>query len=189
MRKIIVSEFLSLDGVMEGPGPDDTFKLAGWTMRYMNPEIGQYKFAELFASDAHLLGRVTYQGFAAAWPSRTDEMGFAARMNTLPKYVVSTTLKMAGWENSHIINGNIPEEISKLKQQPGQDILVAGSATLVKTLIDLDLIDEYHLLIYPVILVSGKHLFKDGSRATLKLIETKAFRSGVALHIYQPERN
>jgi len=188
MRKLIVSEFLSLDGVMEGPGPDDPFELAGWTMKYMSQEIGRYKYAELFASDAHLLGRVTYQGFAAAWPSRKDEMGFADRMNSMPKYVVSTSLEKAEWNNSHIIRSNVAEEISRLKQQPGLDILVAGSARLVNTLIEYDLADEYHLLVYPVVLGKGKNLFKDGTQAALQLVETKAFSSGVIAHIYQPDR-
>lgn len=188
MRKVIVSEFVSLDGVMEGPGRDDPFELAGWTMPYGNQEIGKLKFDELFASDALLLGRVTYQGFAAAWPSMKDEAGFADRMNSLPKYVVSTTLKKVEWNNSRLIKGNIAEQVSKLKQQPGQDILIGGSGKLVHTLIQHDLIDEYRLLVYPVVLGSGKRLFKDGSNATLKLVETKTFSSGVVLLRYQPNR-
>jgi len=179
MRKVVVAEFLSLDGVMDEPA---------WTVPYWNDEIAKFKYDELFASDAHLLGRVTYQGFAAAWPSRTDEQGFADRMNSLPKYVVSTTLEKVEWNNSHLIKKNVVEEISRLKQQPGQDILVAGSATLVNTLVEHDLVDEYHLLIYPVVLGQGKRLFKDGSKATLKLVETKSFSSGVVAHIYQPDR-
>jgi len=188
MRKIIVSEFVSLDGVMEGPGPVDEFKLAGWTMPYWSEEIGKFKFDELFASDAILLGRVTYQGFAAAWPSRTDEAGFADRMNRLPKFVVSTTLGKVKWDNSRLIKENVAEEVSRLKQQPGQDILVAGSGELVHTLIQHDLIDEYRLLVYPVVLGSGKRLFGDGSNATLKLVETKTFSSGVVLLHYQLDR-
>ena len=179
MRKVVVAEFLSLDGVMDEPA---------WTVPYWNDEIAKFKYDELFASDAHLLGRVTYQGFAAAWPSRTDEQGFADRMNSLPKYVVSTTLEKVEWNNSHLIKKNVVEEISRLKQQPGQDILVAGSATLVNTLVEHDLVDEYHLLIYPVVLGKGKRLFKDGSKTSLKLVETKSFSSGVVAHIYQPDR-
>ena len=178
MRKIVVAEFLSLDGVMEEPA---------WTFPYWNDEIAKFKYDELFASDAHLLGRVTYQGFAAAWPSRTDEQGFADRMNYLPKYVVSTTLEKVEWNNSHLIEQNVAEEISKLKQQPGQDILVAGSATLVNTLIAHDLVDEYHLLIYPIVVGGGKRLFKDRSKTTLNLVETKAFSTGIVAHIYQPD--
>jgi dihydrofolate reductase len=179
MRKVVVAEFLSLDGVMEEPA---------WTFPYWNDEIARFKYDELFTSDAHLLGRVTYQGFAAAWPSRKDEGGFADRMNSLPKYVVSTTLEKAEWNNSHLIKKDVVEEISRLKQQPGQNILVAGSATLVKTLIEHDLVDEYHLLIYPVVLGQGKRLFKDGVKTTLKMVETKSFSSGVVAHIYQPDR-
>ena len=127
---------------------------------------------------------MTYQIFAAAWPSRTDKQGFADRMNKLPKYVVSTTLKKAEWDNSHLIKENVAEGIAKLKQQSGQDILVAGSGTLVQTLVQHNLIDEYHLLVYPVVLGSGKRLFKDASKMTLKLLDTRAFSSGVVLLSY-----
>lgn len=146
MRKVIVSMFVTLDGVMEDPGGAEKFKHGGWTLPYWDEEIGKFKFAELFASDALLLGRVTYQGFADAWPSRTDEAGFADRMNSLPKFVVSTTLEEVGWNNSRLIKGNIAEEVSKLKQQPGQDILIAGSGELVHTLMQHDLIDEISAL-------------------------------------------
>lgn len=185
MRKVIVSEFVSLDGVMEDPGGAEKFEHGGWTMPYWHEEIGKVKFDELFASDALLLGRVTYQGFAAAWPGRTDEAGFADRMNSLPKYVVSTTLEEVEWNNARLIKGNIVEEISKLKQQPGQDILIAGSGELVHTLMHHDLIDAYRLLVYPVVLGSGKRLFRDGSKTTLRLVKTKAFPSGVVLLEYQ----
>lgn len=180
MRKVVVTMFLTLDGVMEAPEK--------WSFQFWNDEIAKFKTDELFATDAHLLGRVTYQGFAAAWPSRTDEAGFADRMNSLPKYVVSTTLEKAEWNNSTIIKEDIAGAVSKLKQQPGQDILVAGSATLAHTLRQHDLIDEYRLLTYPVVLGSGKRLFKDGSKATLKLVEAKTFSSGVVLLRYQPDR-
>jgi dihydrofolate reductase len=179
MRKIVVSEYLSLNGIMEEPA---------WTMPYWNDEIAKFKFDELFASDALLLGRVTYQGFAAAWPSRTDEAGFADRMNNLPKFVVSTTLETAEWNNSRLIKGNIVAEISNLKQQPGQNILVYGSGGLVNTLGQHDLIDEYNLLIYPVVMEKGKRLFEDGSAASLKLVETKTFSTGVVALIYQPAK-
>jgi dihydrofolate reductase len=133
MRKVFVTEFVSLDGVMEDPGGAEKFVHGGWTMPYWSDEIGKFKFDELLASDALLLGRVTYQGFAAAWPSRTDESGFAQRMNSLPKYVVSTTLDRAEWNNSHLIKRDIAKEVSKLRQQPGLDIMVAGSSRLVHT--------------------------------------------------------
>lgn len=188
MRKVVVSEFVSLDGVMEDPGGAEKFEHGGWTIPYWHDEIGQFKFDELFASDALLLGRVTYQGFAAAWPSMTDEAGFADRMNSLPKYVVSTTLDKVEWNNSRLIKGNVAAEVAKLKQQPGQDILVAGSGELIQTLMQHGLIDEYRLLVYPVVLGSGKRLFKDGSKANLKLVSTKQFSSGVAALSYQLDK-
>jgi dihydrofolate reductase len=172
---------------MEDPGGAEKFRHGGWTMPYWNEEIGKFKFNELFSSDALLLGRVTYQGFAAAWPGRTDEAGFADRMNNLPKYVVSKTLKEVKWNNSKLIKENIAEEVSKLKRQPGRDILIAGSATLVQSLTQHDLIDEYQLLVYPVALGSGRRLF--GDRANLRLVGTKPFSSGVVALQYEPDRN
>ena len=186
MRKIVVSEFVSLDGVMEDPGGSEKSKHGAWTFQYWNDEIGKFKLEELFASDALLLGRVTYQGFAAAWPSRTDEQGFAQWMNSIPKYVVSTTLKQLDWNNSRLIKGNLPDEILKLKQQSGKNILVNGSATLVRSLMQHDLIDEYRLLVYPVVLGDGKRLFKDGKNTKLRLAETRTFPSGVVLLQYHP---
>jgi len=130
---------------------------------------------------------VTYQGFAAAWPPRTDEGGFADRINSLPKFVVSTTLAKLEWNNSRLIKGNIAEEISRLKQQPGQDILVAGSCMLVNTLMQHDLIDEYRLMVHPIVLGSGKRLFGDGSdMKVLKLVDTRTFSSGIVVLTYQP---
>jgi dihydrofolate reductase len=181
MRKIIVTEYVTLDGVMENPGG------GGWSFPFWNEEAAQYKFDELFASDALLLGRVTYEGFAQAWPSMTDEQGFADRMNSLPKYVVSTTLSEATWNNSRLIKENIVEEISRLKQQPGLDILVAGSADLVQTLMSHNLIDEYKLMVHPILVGTGKRLFKDGiDKLVLKLVEAKAFSSGIVVLTYRP---
>jgi dihydrofolate reductase len=180
MRKVVVSMFMTLDGVIEAPHE--------WSFPFWTDEIGEFKHAELFASDALLLGRVTYQGFAAAWPSRTDEQGYADRINSLPKYVVSTTLEKPEWNNSTLIKANVAEAIAKLKQQPGQDIVIHGSNTLVRALMPHHLIDEYRLLVYPIVLGSGKRLFRDGSKATLKLVETKTFGSGVVLLRYQPDR-
>jgi dihydrofolate reductase len=177
MRNIVVSMFVSLDGVMEDPA---------WTMPYWNDQIAKFKYEELFASDALLLGRVTYEGFAAAWPSRTDEQGFAERMNSLPKYVVSTTLGHLEWQNSHLITDHVAQEIDRLKRQPGQDILVAGSGQLVQTLIRYDLIDAYRLLVYPVVLGKGQRLFEDGSMATLKLVDSAPLGSGVVALRYEP---
>ncbi len=174
---------------MEGPGGAEKTKNGGWTWKYWNDQIGKFKFDELFATGALLLGRVTYQGFAKAWPSMKDEQGFADRMNNLPKHVVSTTLQEADWNNSRLINANVAEEVSKLKQQPGQDILIFGSCELVHTLTQHDLIDEYRLLVYPVVLGSGKRLFGYESNKTLKLVETKPFSTGVVLLHYQLAKN
>jgi dihydrofolate reductase len=178
MRKIIVTEFLSLDGVMEAPHL--------WSFPYWNDEIGKVKDDELFTSDAQLLGRVTYQGFATAWPSRTGD--YADRLNNLPKYVVSTTLETVEWHNSHLIKENITEEVIRLKQQPGQNILVHGSRTLVQTLMQDQLIDEYNLLVYPLILGSGMRLLNEGDSASLKLVEARPFSSGVVLLRYQTDK-
>jgi dihydrofolate reductase len=178
MRKIIVTEFLSLDGVMEAPHL--------WSFPYWNDEIEKFKHDELFTSDAQLLGRVTYQGFATAWPSRTGD--YADRLNNLPKYVVSTTLETVEWHNSHLIKENITEEVIRLKQQPGQNILVHGSRTLVQTLMQDQLIDEYNLLVYPLILGSGMRLLNEGDSASLKLVEARPFSSGVVLLRYQTDR-
>ncbi len=178
MSKVIVSEFVTLDGVMEAPNE--------WSFPYWNDEIGKFKLDELLASDALLLGRVTYQGFAAAWPSRTDESGFADRMNSLPKFVVSQTLEKVAWNNSKLIKENVAEEIFKLKQPPGQDILLGGSGVLIQTLMQHNLVDAYRLLVYPVVLGKGKPLFREGSNATLKVVEAKTFSSGVVLLVYEP---
>lgn len=190
MRKIVVTEFVTLDGVMEDPGGADKSKHGGWAFQFnRGPEGDKFKFDELLASDALLLGRVTYQGFAAAWPSIKDESGFADRMNGISKYVVSTTLQQAGWNNSHLIKSQVVEQVSKLKTMPGQDILVAGSGQLVRTLIQHDLVDEYRLMVYPVILGGGKRLFQDGSdRRALRLVEAKPVGSGILTLVYQPER-
>ena len=184
MRKLIVTEFVSLDGVMEDPGGAEKFKYGGWTMPYFSPDVGQFKFDELFSADALLLGRITYEGFAAAWPGRTDEQGFADKMNNMQKFVVSTTLDKVEWNNSKLIKANVVAEIAKLKQQPGENILVYGSGQLVNTLLQNGLVDEYTLLVYPVFLGIGKRLFREGSKANVKLIEAKEFSSGVVLLRY-----
>ncbi|HEY8325181.1 MAG TPA: dihydrofolate reductase family protein [Ktedonobacterales bacterium] len=185
MRRVVVSEFLTLDGVMEDPGGQSEFKHKGWSRPYWDDEIGKFKFDELMAADALLLGRVTYQGFAAAWPSAKDEAGFADRMNGIAKYVASTTLNRADWNNSTIIKSDVAQEVGNLKRQDGQDILIGGSGQLIQTLAQQNLIDDYYLLVYPVVLGSGKRLFRDGTEATLKLIETRSYNSGVVLVHYQ----
>lgn len=178
MRNIIVTTFLSLDGVMEEPA---------WTFKYWNDEIAQFKGEESSACDALLLGRVTYQGFAAAWPESKDEG--ADYFNNVRKYVVSTTLDKAAWSNSTLIKDNVVAHITTLKQQDGKDIAVHGSATLVQTLMQHDLVDRYRLLIYPVVLGKGKRLFQEGTAATLRLVEVRSLDSGVAALIYEPDRH
>ena len=190
MRKVVVTEFVSLDGVMEDPG---------WTFRFSSVEQEQYKFDELSAADALLLGRVTYEGFAAAWPSmmeqyegprRAELQEYTDMMNGYPKYVISTSLQEPlEWNNSTLIKGNVAEEVSRLKQEPGKDILVFGSGELVNTLMEHDLIDEYRLMVFPVVVGSGKRLFGDGiDTKVLKLAKTETFGSGVVVLTYEPER-
>src|SRR5919201_1018450 len=160
MAKVVVSEFVTLDGVAEDPGGAEGFERGGWAFRFdRGPEGDKFKLDETLASDAVLLGRVTYEGFAEAWPSRTGE--FADKLNGMPKYVVSTTLEEPGWNNSTLINDDVAEEVSKLKQQPGGDLVVHGSATLVRTLMQHDLVDEYRLMVFPIVLGTGKRLFSD----------------------------
>jgi dihydrofolate reductase len=183
MRKLVASFFISLDGVVQGPGPGDDFELAGWTMPYWDDDVAAFVGAGMQAADTLLLGRVTYQGFAAAFASSSGPD--AEAMNAYRKYVVSTTLEQADWANSSLIRGNVVEEITKLKQQPGQDIGMSGSGTLVQTLLRHKLIDELNLLIYPVVLGRGKRLFEDGLNPTLKLTQSKTSRSGVLLTTYQ----
>jgi len=185
VRRIIASEYVTLDGVMEAPGGEDSLGArGGWSFLYSSDEAAAFKFDELMASDALLLGRVTYEIFAASWPSRTGE--FADRINRLPKYVVSATLATAPWENSHLVRGDVAEAVATLKQQPGQDILLYGSADLVRTLTQHALIDEYRFMIFPLVLGIGKRLFEDGVSVTLKLVEAKTFGSGVVVLTYQP---
>ena len=187
MRKIIVTEFMSLDGVFEAPGPDGSgFKYEGWTFPYINEEFSKFKLDELHDSETLLLGRITYESFAKAWPGRTDEMGFADKFNSMPKYVVSKTLKKAQWNNSHIIKDNIVEEIQKLKKQKGGNIVVHGSGVLARFLIEHGLIDELTILLYPVVLGTGKRLFADLNKTNLKLVETKPFKTGTVVLRYQP---
>jgi dihydrofolate reductase len=185
MRRIVVSEFLSLDGVMEDPGGAEGFAHGGWTFRFQDPDGMKYKLDEVFSHDALLLGRLTYQGFAAAWPKMTDEVGFADRMNGMPKFVVSTTLKQLEWQNSTLISGNVAQEVAQLKQQPGRDILVAGSRTLVQTLMAHDLVDEFRLMVFPIVLGSGKRLFGDSSDASvLSLADSEPLDSGTMILTY-----
>lgn len=176
MRQLVVTEFLSLDGVMENPA---------WTFPYWNDEIAAFKGEESDATDALLLGRVTYEGFAAAWPTSQDEG--ADYFNNVRKYVVSTTLDRADWNNSVIIRDNVAAEIQRLKQQPGGDITVHGSAILAQWLLEQGLVDRLRLLVYPVVVGGGKRLFNEVA-ATFKLVEAKPLAAGVTALIYEPER-
>lgn len=188
MGRIIVSEFITLDGVIEAPGGEESLgERSGWSIPYFNEETLKFKLDDLLASDALLMGRVTYQIHAAVWPSMTDEEGFADRMNNLPKYVVSTTLETVEWNNSRLISGNIPEEVKKLKQEIQRDILIDGGSDLVNLLRRHGLIDEYRLLVYPVVLGTGKRLFQEGGQKTeLRLMEARALSTGVVGLTYQP---
>jgi dihydrofolate reductase len=181
MRKLVVTEYVSLDGVFEEPGQ--------WSGPFFDDEAGKFKFDELFETDVQLLGRVTYEGFAAAWPTFADEVGFADRMNGMPKYVVSTTLEKAEWNNSRIIRGNVPEEVTKLKQEDGGNILVAGSGRLVETLLAHGFVDEFRFMVHPIILGQSKRLFRDGiDQTVMNLVATKPLASGVVILTYAPKR-
>jgi dihydrofolate reductase len=165
MGQIVVTEFISLDGIIEDPG-GGAYRHAGWTFTFdRGAEGDQLKLAELNAAEAQLLGRVTYDGFAAAWPTMEDEAGFAAKMNGMPKYVVSKTLRQADWNNTTVLAGDPVAEISALKDTVAGDILVAGSSQLVQLLAANDLVDEYHLMVFPVLLGSGRKLFPDAELA------------------------
>ena len=179
MRKLVVTEFLSLDGVMEDPS---------WTFKYWNDETANFKAEETSANEPLLLGRVTYEGFAAAWPQRTGEDSGATYFNGTRKYVVSSTLDKVEWNNSVLIKGDFLKEIAKLKQEDGPDIVVHGSATLAQTLMQHDLVDRYRFLVYPVVLGEGKRLFKDGIPLTLKLVRSQGFSSGVLALVYETDR-
>jgi dihydrofolate reductase len=185
MRKLVVSEFITLDGVIEAPGPAHDFKYAGWSMPFWGDDIGAFKKQELFGADTFLLGRKTYEGFAAAWPKMQDPDGFADRMNGLPKYVATRTLKKLEWNNSHAIKDHVVQEVTKLKQQAGGDILVGGSGDLVQTLTRHGLVDEFRLLTYPVVLGEGQRLFAVGTQVKLELIESRQFKSGVVALNYR----
>jgi dihydrofolate reductase len=185
MGRIVVTEFVSLDGVMEAPGGED-FKYKAWTFDFDRGEDGnKFKLDETHDSEALLLGRVTYEGFAAAWPSRDGE--FADKFNSMPKYVVSSTLEDPEWNNSTVLKGDVVEEVSKLKQAQDGDIYVHGSCQLAQTLLEHDLVDELHLMVFPVVLGTGKRLFGETSdKKPLRLTDSKTVGDGIAILIYQP---
>ena len=186
MGRIVVTEFVSLDGVMEDPGGAENFKHGGWSFEIARGEEGdKFKLDEAFSSEALLLGRVTYQGFAEAWPAREGE--FADKFNSMPKYVVSSTLDEPEWNNSTVLKGDVAQEVGKLRQEQDGDIVVHGSARLVQTLIEHDLVDEFRLMVYPVVLGGGKRLFGETSdKKPLRLVDSKVVGDGVAILIYEP---
>jgi dihydrofolate reductase len=183
MGKIVVTEFVSLDGVMEDPGGAEGFKHGGWTFEFDQGDEGnQFKLNETLEAEALLLGRLTYEGFAAAWPSMEDPVGFADKMNSMPKYVVSSTLENPEWNNSTVLKGDLAEEVGTLKQEIDGVILVGGSAQLAQSLIELDLVDEVRLMVFPVVLGSGKRLFGEASdKRTLRLAESKTVGDGIVI--------
>jgi dihydrofolate reductase len=187
MGKLVVTEFVSLDGVFEAPGGGD-FEHAGWTFRFDRGQDGdRFKLDELRAADAQLLGRVTYEAFAAAWPAMTDEVGFAEQMNSMPKYVVSSTLDKADWTNSVVLGGDLRDEVQALKETYDGDILVAGSGALVQGLLTAGLVDELHLMVFPVVLGSGRRLFDDGTTTTCTLTDMRRVGpDGVVVMTYAP---
>jgi dihydrofolate reductase len=186
--RIVVTEFVSLDGVMQAPGGEE-FKYPGWSFEFDRGEDGdQFKLDETRASEALLLGRVTYEGFAGAWPSRDGE--FADKFNSMPKYVVSSTLERPEWNNTTVLNGDVVEEVTKLKQDVDGDIVVHGSAQLVHTLVDNDLVDELRLMVFPVVLGTGKRVFGETSdKKTMRLVESKTVGEGVPVLIFEPARD
>jgi dihydrofolate reductase len=187
MGKVVVTEFISLDGVVEDPGGAEDYRHGGWTFEFDRGSDGdKFKLDELMEAEAQLLGRVTYEGFAAAWPKMEDEAGFAKKMNEMPKYVVSSSLEQADWQNTTVLSGDPADSVATLKEQVDGVILVAGSATLVKALIEADLVDELHLMVFPVLLGQGKRLFPEGeAKHRLQLAEAKTVGDGISLVRYE----
>ena len=186
MSRIVVSQFVTLDGVFEDPGGSESHEHGGWALQIeRGPEGDKFKLDEVMGSEALLLGRVTYKGFAEAWPSREGD--FADKFNTMPKYVVSSTLEEPEWNNSTVLKGDVVEEVAKLRQEQDGDIVVHGSAQLVQTLIDHDLVDELRLMVFPVVLGSGKRLYGETSdKKRLLLVDSKVVGDGVAILTYEP---
>jgi dihydrofolate reductase len=186
--RIIVTEFVSLDGVMEDPGGAEDFRHGGWSFEFSRGEEGdKFKIDETVESAAQLLGRKTYEGFAEAWPGRDGE--FADRFNSMPKYVVSSTLKDPEWTNTTVLDGDVGESVAKLKDEVDGNIVVHGSGQLAQTLLDLDLVDEVRLMVFPVVLGTGKRLFGEtGAKKTLRLTDSRIVGDGVAIMVYEPAR-
>ena len=186
MGRIVVTEYISVDGVVEAPSGTEDFARVGWVDDFRRgPEGDEFKFDETMASDALLLGRVTYDGFAPVWPQ--VEGTFAEKFNTMPKYVVSSTLEDPGWNNTTVLRGNVLEEVVRLKEQHDGDIVVHGSPQLAQTLIEHELVDELRLMVYPIIVGMGKRLFAETSATRrLQLVETKTVGDGIHILVYQP---
>jgi dihydrofolate reductase len=186
MGRIVVTEFISLDGVIEDPGGSEDFKYGGWSFEIERGDEGdRFKLDEALNSDALLLGRKTYEGFAAAWPSRDGE--FADKFNNMPKYVVSSTLKDPEWTNSTVLDGDLADEVSKLRDEVDGDIVVHGSAQLVQGLVENGLVDELRLMVFPVVLGAGKRLFGETSdKQRLRLSDSKTVGDGVQILTYEP---
>ena len=184
--RIVVTEFVSLDGVMEDPGGAESFRHGGWTFKINRGDEGdKFKLDEALSAEALLLGRVTYEGFAEAWPSREGE--FADKFNAMPKYVVSSTLEEPEWNNSTVLKGDVAEEVAKLKREKEGDIVVHGSGRLVQTLLENDLVEELRLMVFPVLLGTGKRLFGETSdKKPLRLADSKMVGDGVAILVYEP---
>lgn len=185
MARIVVTEFISVDGVVEGPSGTEEFERVGWTDPFKRgPEGNEFKVEETMASDAMLLGRVTYEQFAAVWPH--VEGDFANTFNSMPKYVVSSTLKDPEWNNTTVLSGDVIEDVSQLKQRYERDIVVHGSPRLARTLIEHDLVDELRLMVFPIVVGAGKRLFDSTSETKrLRLLATKTFGDGIHLLVYQ----
>jgi dihydrofolate reductase len=185
MAKIVVTEFVSLDGVMEDPGGSEDFKYGAWSFEFSRGDEGdKFKLDETMGSDGLLLGRVTYEGFADAWPSREGE--FADKFNNMPKYVVSSTLKDPEWTNTTVLNGDVVEEVSKLREAAGGDIVVHGSRQLAQTLLEHDLVDELRLMVFPVVLGQGRRLFGETTdKKKLQLVQSQAVGDGVMILVYE----
>jgi dihydrofolate reductase len=187
MGKLVVTEFITLDGVIQDPGGSGEASFGGWSFGFPTPDGETFKAEELEAADVQLLGRITYEGFAAAWPNMEEVTGdFGKKMNAMPKYVVSTTLTEPTWNNTTVISENVAEQVGKLKDTTSGDILVAGSANLVATLREYDLVDEYRLMVHPVVIGQGKRLFADGGDTTLQLVDSRKVGPDVVLMIYRP---
>jgi dihydrofolate reductase len=186
MGRIVVTEFVSLDGVAEDPGGSEDNDRGGWAFEFSRGEEGdKFKLDETMGSEAMLLGRVTYEGFAEAWPSREGE--FADKFNQMPKYVVSSTLKDPEWTNSTVIGSDVREQVARLRDEADGDVIVAGSLSLVQELIDADLVDELRLMVFPLVLGAGKRLFGDtGAKKPFRLTDSKTVGDGVQILIYQP---